>query len=75
MQSQKEIYNRRRLADLIREVCRLWGEQNCDWYVDDQLKLWSNTPERQYQAFKCFEDLKQQALAIGKKNGQPVKKQ
>ena len=64
MEAKQIVYNRRAVADLIKEVALLWGEQSPQCYIDEQLKIWSNTIEKQKIAFACFLELKNQALAI-----------
>jgi len=64
---------RNHLISLIRHVGELYGEDELflDDYIVDQVKLWSNTPDRLAQAVICFQDLKDMA---GKKNEQLQRK-
>jgi len=65
---QKQNYYVRKLVPLIRDVSSLWGndsEQFLDDYIAEVLFTWKNDLQ---SAVICFEDLKAQALALGKKH-------
>ena len=52
---------RNQLVCLMRKVGELWGEDPT-WmedYIVDQVKEWTNTPDRLQSALDCFETLKE----------------
>lgn len=62
---------RKRIIDLIQEVSDLWGGDDEEWlfeYTKDILEKYNTLAEMDV-AIKCFEDLRNQALAIGKGKG------
>jgi hypothetical protein len=70
---QLKDYQKRKLVTLIMEVDELHGGNDVDFlneYVAEVLSNWANDLQL---GIDCFEDLKAQALALGKTFKQPEK--